>query len=766
MRYVRLLLMMVLASVMLPSLAQQRFSPAEQAWITAHPRVYYTVNSQWPQESVRDGKHTGLSREVLDEVSRRTGITFVYVPPGSNQPHPPMMNSAVIGNLLSDEQRQRWLLTFPWINTMPIIVATKDQVQLRTLSQMQGKRIAVAADSEFAPWIRRNYPAIQVVVKADVRSALQSVEEGENVAAIASGMVVLPILQRHYINQLGIVAQIPEMVSGVNMGVDPAYPQLRDILNSVMANISARDAERLFAHWVSVVDIGTPTLLFVLWQYRYPLMVIGVLLVLLLAAMRFAWVSRRRAIRSERHKSQFLAIMSHEVRTPMNAIIAALELLQQSTGSAKRQQYIDLAYSSSQDLLELLNSVLDHEKINQNRLALNPEPVAIGPLLEAVIDSQRPAAQRKSLTLSFEDVRSDTHQWALIDAHRLRQIVNNLISNAIKFTERGGVMLRIDDRNGRLSILVQDSGVGIAPALQNKLMQAWQQGEHQAGGSGLGLYICRSLVTQMQGTMQLSSEAGQGTQVMISLPLQRVPKGNEQENPHRLTLPDFAQHCSILVVEDHMANRQLLAEQLTRLACHFELAEDGEKALQLFEEENYYDIILLDCGLPGMDGYTVARQIRQLEQQQQRDRTVIIAISALQSASHFAHCRESGMDGVLSKPIRLRELAAELKKWCQPAGITTSDDAPATEIADDIWQSLQQDVQAFAAATAQQQTRYMVHHIHRIKGVALMYQLHALAEFAATLEASLRADLPAEQWQAAQWQQQLITLTSPPNPCK
>ena len=753
-------LLIMLIAVSLPGMAKQQFTPQLQAWIDAHPRVFYTVKNLWPQESVRDGKHTGLSREVLDEVTRRTGITFIYVPPEQTGADKPMMNSAITANLLNDDQRRQWLLTFPWVNTMPIIVSTKDQVQVRTLGQMQGKNIAVAADGEYAQWIRQHYPAIRLSVKPDVASALKSVQTGENVAAIASGLVVLPILQRHYINQLGIVAQIPEMVSGVNMGVDPAYPELRDILNSVMANITARDAERLFAHWVSVVDIGTPTLLFVLWQYRYPLIVIGVLILLLLMAMRFAWVSRRRAIRSEQYKSQFLAVMSHEVRTPMNAIVAALELLQQSS-SDKRQKYADLAYASSQDLMELLNSVLDHEKINQNRLALTLEPVEPGALLESVIDSQRPAAQRKGLSLVMEDARREPRQWILSDAHRLRQVVNNIISNAIKFTHTGSVRLRVSDEEQMLRICVQDSGIGVSPALKRKLMQAWQQGDHHAGGSGLGLYISRSLVTQMQGTIELESDPGKGTTVTIALPLQAVPAVEGGSGSGSQTMPDFAGQRSVLVVEDHVANRQLLAEQLALLACHYELAEDGESALKLLEDENYYDVILLDCGLPGMDGYAVAQQVRRLEQAQQRDPSIIIAISALQSASHLARCRESGMDAVMTKPIRLSDLAAQLQKWFQPAGVkAVGNDMPA-QPSEEVWQSLHDDVQDFFAASERQDSRHMIHHIHRIKGVALMYQLDALAEYAGSIESRLRAELPPERWLPEEWRERLTTLCSP-----
>lgn len=740
-----------------PLLTQQ-----EQAWIAAHPRVYYSVKDLWPQETVRNGIHNGISREVLDAVSQQTGLTFVFVPPAQREKTPVMMFSAISDSLLTNTERQKWLFTFPWANTMPMIVSKKEAIEVRTLQQLQGKQIAVVKGSDLTPWLQRHAPSLHLNEQPDILSALQSVETGQNTAAIASGLVMLPILQRHYLHRLAIVAQIPEMASGISMAIDPAYPELQSILNKSMAQITAGDAQDMFVHWIGIVDIGTPTLNFVVWQYRYPLLIIASLIVLLLIAVRFALVSRRRALRSERHKSDFLAVMSHEIRTPMNAIIAALELLKQTNNPARSRQYIDLAYSSSQDLLDLLNSVLDHEKISQNRLAIQPESVEPGILLETVCDSQRPAALRKSLSLTFTDGRPASNRWIMMDAHRLRQIANNLLSNAIKFTDNGGISVQLTASGDKLLLTVEDTGSGIAPAVQKRLMQAWQQGEHQAGGSGLGLYICRSLVQQMHGTMELVSEPGKGTRVAIALPLQPCAAPDDAVAPDTLALPHFAGLCSVLVVEDHAANRQMLTAQLTRLGCHAETAEDGETALRLLEDENYYDIILLDCGLPGIDGYQTARQIRALERQQNREATVVIAISAQSSGQHLARCQESGMNDVLAKPIGLRTLADSLQKWCAPAGSQSVQVTVNTPIREEIWLALQEDARQFIAFAGQQELPWMLHHIHRIRGVAQMYQLDPLAQYASSLEESLRAGLPREHWQAQTWAQMLNKLTSLP----
>jgi two-component system sensor histidine kinase EvgS len=756
-----LFVLLMLSSLMITLRAEPLLTPKEQSWIRAHPQVYYSVKDLWPQETVRNGVHNGISREVLDAVSRSTGITFIYVSPAQAQKEPVMMVSAVNGSLLTDVERNRWLLTFPWANTMPMIVSKKDAVQVRTLTQLQGKQIAVVKDSDFTPWIQRHFPSIHLNEQPDILSALQSVETGNNDAVIASGLVMLPILQRHYLHRLAIVAQIPEMASGISIAVNPAYPELQTILNKSMEQVTAGDAQEMFARWIGIVDIGTPTLSFVVWQYRYPVLVIVSLIVLLLVAIRFALVSRRKALRSEQHKSEFLAVMSHEIRTPMNAIIAALEMLKHADKPAQNSQYIELAYSSSQDLLDLLNSVLDHEKVSHTHLNMQLESIEPGVLIEAVCNSQRPAAQHKGLSLEFNDTRPDPSQWIMMDAHRLRQIVNNLLSNAIKFTELGGISVHMSETDHALILTVQDTGSGISASVQKRLMQAWQQGEHLAGGSGLGLYICQSLVKQMQGTMDLVSEDGKGTRVCISLPLHRAAPTDSTVNVDTAIFPDFSGACSVLVVEDHVANRQLITDQLTLLGCYFEIAEDGESVLSLLEEENYYDIILLDCGLPGLDGYSVAQRIRDIEQLQHREAMTIIAISAQSSSQHIARCLKSGMNDVLAKPIRLRNLADALQKWYLPVGNQLVKNNNKIPLREDIWLALQEDTRRFIAYTEQKQIPWMLHYIHRIKGVAQMYQIENLADYASLLEEKLQAGLPTECWEPELWVKMLNELTVP-----
>jgi two-component system sensor histidine kinase EvgS len=736
-------------------------------WIKVHPQVSYTVNERWPQEYAEDNKHIGLSRTLLDDIERRTGLKFVYVSPEEALLQPPMMISALNGNLLNEEERSRWLWTFPWANIMPMIVGKNDSIRLRTIDQLTGQRVAIAEGSDYEAWMRRNYPGIDLVVKKDVLSALQSVDRGESNAAIASGLVMLPILQRHYFNRLAVSAQIPEMVSGIRMAVNPAYPELQSILNEAMENISAADAQKIYTRWIDLMDMGMPTWGVVLYHYRYQLLIAGVLLLLLLLSLRRATLARRQAQRSEQQKTDFLNMMSHEIRTPMNAIIAALELIRQPEKSEKREEYVELAFSSSQDLLELLNSVLDHSKINQQLLQLERAPCELATLLEAICDGQHAAARRKGLKLTLHYDPRLSQRWVSLDAHRIRQILNNLLSNAIKFTPQGEVSLQAHgvELQGKLDVLiftVRDTGIGIAAETQGSLFQAWEQGTDnrtlRAGGSGLGLYICRALTTLMQGTITLKSETGKGTVVEVTIPVEEC-EALQTSQSEDIPLPQFGQRISVLLVEDHPANRQLLGEQLALMGCHYDMAEDGETALRQLEEENYYDIILLDCGLPGMDGYQTALKVREFEQCNQHDATPIVAISALNSESHLTRCRTSGMDHVLTKPIRIKQLAEMLQRCVGPAPeeVHTPQFFQKAELRE-LSIGLKEDAVRFQQAMTRGDLREMIYHVHRITGVAQMYDLSELATFSSQLEETLRSQPAPAEWRSQQWLQKLSNL--------
>lgn len=541
------------------------------------------------------------------------------------------------------------------------------------------------------------------------------------------------------------------------MAVTPELPLLKTIIDKALAAMPASRTDALFSQWLGDLKIGQLTAGMIFALYPLELTLIAVLLGMMIWALWRALWHRRRAIASEANMSQFLAMMSHEIRTPMNAMIAALELLRMPCEPAQRKEYIALAHSSSRHLLGLLNDILDHSKLSHRQLKLEKQCFSLAQLVDDLVAVQRPVAAEKELVLivSLDSILES--QWVVADAWRLRQVINNLLANAIKFTEHGAISLEIKRQpfaeTEGLCITVSDTGIGIPLDAQRTLFDAWTQADNAAtrrySGSGLGLYICRELVSLAGGRLSCCSQPGEGATFQVELPV-TFCEAPEKRASEPSTLQRFVTGTSILIVEDHPANQAMLAAQLAAPNCHYDIAADGAQALALLRDENYYDVILLDCNLPDIDGYEVARRVRAFESELGQKSTPIVAISALNGAEHQQLCSDSGMQAWLTKPLLLPCLSAMLARWCRvestlaPVEVERAPDSDAHSL-------LLQDIAGFATALAQQDARWMLHYVHRLHGAARVCQLPALAGCAAALEQQLRAaNIPSAQ-QGQEW---------------
>ncbi|MGY3177792.1 CheY-like chemotaxis protein [Ewingella americana] len=308
-----------------------------------------------------------------------------------------------------------------------------------------------------------------------------------------------------------------------------------------------------------------------------------------------------------------------------------------------------------------------------------------------------------------------------------------------------------------LTVDIIDTGIGIPDEAKRRLFIAWYQAEsftaRHYGGSGLGLYICNELVNAMQGRLSMESQVGKGSRFTFTVPVEPYGLTNSTQPIAEPVLPRFNHQISVLVVEDHPANQQVIAGQLDMLQCHYEMASEGEAAMNLLEDENYYVLILLDCNSPGRDGYQLTEDIRHLEQQRQLERTPIIAISALNSQAHYARCKLSGMDDVMTKPIVLPELADVLVKWCPEAASRAQYEMrqePELTLQPAMKSWLMQDLADFRRAAEAEDLRFMTYSIHRIKGGAQMYHLPDLAEYSADIERQLHEAKGDENWPLAE----------------
>ena len=372
-------------------------------------------------------------------------------------------------------------------------------------------------------------------------------------------------------------------------------------------------------------------------------------------------------------KSQFLATMSHEIRTPMNGVLGALELLRRSPLDADQRRLVRTASSSGASLMTILNDVLDHSKIEAGKLNLTSASFSLHALAVSVISLFRGNAESKGLKLTL-DLEPDAPEWVLGDSQRLKQVLLNLVGNAIKFTERGEIVLRMGPQNAAAGLSgvafeVRDTGIGIAPEALGGLFQPFHQVDgtrsRRRGGTGLGLAISQRIVEAMGGKIEVKSRAGHGSRFRFGLAMEadRAAVHAPQADSSLGGLDgDSTLMGSVLVVEDNDVNRMIAREVLQSLGLIVLEASDGREALVQLESHSV-DVVLMDCQMPVMDGYAATQEIRKRELRLGLPRLPVLALTADAFEEDAVRSREAGMDAHLAKPYTRDQLQELLRNW-------------------------------------------------------------------------------------------------------
>lgn len=466
--------------------------------------------------------------------------------------------------------------------------------------------------------------------------------------------------------------------------------------------------------------------------------------------------ARDRAERTDKAKSQFLAVMSHEMRTPLAGIVGVMDLLKTTKLTKKQDHYVQIATSSGEVMLEHINEALDITRIEGGALELSPREFNLPDLVRSLVEVLKPLANEKKLNLELQ-IDKNIGFYFIGDSHRIRQILTNLLGNSIKFTDKGSIKFIISHESdvSRIKFKITDTGVGIGPENHEKIFEDFvvisSGGKRQTRGDGLGLSISRKIARQIGGDIILESKINEGATFILSLPLKQVAKTDVAEPKVLETPVENFKKINVLIVEDSITNSEVLCDMLKGLGHKVSVAMNGLEALVIAKKQ-IFDIIFMDINMPIMGGIEAAQKIR--DDAGLNSKTFIAGLTAHSIDEFGVDAEQAGMDCYFTKPIRLvtlreiisdvvsggsdeiiGELSPVLKELFETLGHEKT-----LGVSRVFFEELDQFIQQCNQGIFSKDNHVLAEAAHKIKGAAAMLGLDLLETLFAQLESDARED--------------------------
>ncbi len=641
-----------------------KLSNKEQAWLKAHPVIRLGLDPAWePIEFIDDkGEYRGISAAIMQRLARMLDLTLQYDPQLSWAQAVERAKRGeidVMPALNPSPQRGEFLnFSKPYLHFPFMIFTRKDAPLITEMADLEGMRIAVERNYVTREYLERDYPALHQVLSDGTPEALEWVSTGRADAYVGNLTMGSYLIDKLGLGNLKVAAPAPYS-NDLTIGVRKDWPELVPILNKALATIS-EDERRAIRQESLAIRYDVEVNYALLWK-----VMAGAAVLLLLTLLWLAQTKRQKMVlakakaeaeQANRFKSYFLANMSHEIRTPMNAIMGFSYLALQTELSTRQYHYVDKIHASAQALLGVINDILDFSRIEAGKLEIENVPFSLDEVYENLANITMIRAEEKGLEVRFHHA-SGVPDNLIGDPLRLGQVLANLVGNAIKFTERGGVAVEVEkareeDERVWLRFSVSDTGIGIEPEQLPRLFGAFTQLDDSTtrrhGGSGLGLSICHHLVRLMGGEIEAHSRPGEGSTFTFCLPLGLSKTDVYQHSPD----PDL-RDLRALVVDDNPSAREILSERLTSFTFNTSTACDATDAMQQLEaaelEGEPFRLVLMDWRMPGVNGVEAGRAIKHSSGLLHIPAVILVTGYGREEVMHQAEA--AGLDGFLIKPV-------------------------------------------------------------------------------------------------------------------